>query len=90
MMAHYNTYKIYASTFTSIVHICQPISTHGLIYVLTLFALLKYVNVLHWIVRLYGFLLNEGICLMLVIEIFYPPFLIILYSKDVYPTSSII
>ncbi len=42
--------------------------------ILTLFAQLTYVNVLHWIVRLnyYGFLVNEGIVLILVIHTFYP------------------
>ncbi len=56
--------------------------------ILTLFAQLAYVNVLHWIVRLYyyGFLVNEGICLILVIQIFYPSALSVLYNKDVYQT----
>ncbi len=38
---------------------------------LTLFAQLTYVSVLHWIVRLYyyGILVNEGICIILVIDI---------------------
>ncbi len=59
---------------------------------LTLFAQLTYVNVLHWKVRFYyyGFLVNEGICLMLVIQTFYPSSLSVLYSKDVYPTSFIV
>ncbi len=37
--------------------------------ILTLLARLAYVNVLHWIVRLYydGFLVNEGIGLIFVI-----------------------
>ncbi len=40
---------------------------------LTLFVRLTYVNVLHWIVKLYyyGFLVNVGIGLMLVIQTFY-------------------
>ncbi len=42
--------------------------------ILTLFAQLTKVNVLHWIVVLYNyvFLVNEGIGLILVIETFYP------------------
>ncbi len=57
---------------------------------LTLFAQLTYVNVLHWIVRIYyyGILVNEGICFILVIQIFYPSSLSVLYSKDVYSTYS--
>ncbi len=60
--------------------------------ILTLFAHLTYVNALHWIVGLYnfGFLVNEGIDLVLVIHIFYPSTLSVLYNKDVYPTSSIV
>ncbi len=60
--------------------------------ILTRFAQLAYVNVLHWIVGLYydGFLVNEGIGLILVIQIFYPSTLGVLYNKDVYPTSSIV
>ncbi len=59
---------------------------------LTLFAQITYVNVLHWIVGLYyyGFLVNEGIGLILVIQTFYPSTLSVLYNKDVYPTSSIV
>ncbi len=76
-------------------HICLPISAYRLwewLIILTLFAQLIYVNVLHWIVRLYyyGFSVNEGICLILVIQIFYPSTLSVLYNKDVYPTSSIV
>ncbi len=55
--------------------------------ILTLFAPLTYVNVLHWIV---GFLVNEDIGLILVIQTFYPSTLSVLYNKDVYPTSSIV
>ncbi len=41
---------------------------------LPLFAQLTYVNVLCWVVRFsyYGFLINEGIGLILVIQIFHP------------------
>ncbi len=51
-----------------------------------------YINVLHWIVGLYyyGFLVNVGIGLILVIQTFYPSAISVLYNKDVYPTSSII
>ncbi len=38
----------------------------------------------------YGFLLNEGIGLILVIQTLYPSTLSVLYNKDVYPTSSIV
>ncbi len=60
--------------------------------ILTLFAQLTYVNVLHWIVGLYyyGFLANEGIGLILVIQTFYQSALNELYNKDAYPTSSIV
>ncbi len=60
--------------------------------ILTLIAQLIYVNVLHWRVGLYyyGFLVNEGISLILVIHTFYPSTLSVLYNKDVYPTSSIV
>ncbi len=76
-------------------HNCLPISAHGLwewLMILTLFAQLKYVNVLHWIVGLYyyGFVVNEGICLILVIQTFYPSTLSVLYNKGVYTTSSIV
>ncbi len=52
------------------------------------YAHLTYVNVLHWIVGLYyyGFLVNQGIGLILVIH----TTLSVLYNKDVYPTSSIV
>ncbi len=55
-------------------HICQPISVHELwewLMILTLFVRLTYINVLNWIVGLYcyGFLVNEGIVLILVINI---------------------
>ncbi len=58
----------------------------------SLFAPLTYVNVLHWIVGLYyhGFLVNEGIDLILVIQEFYPSTLSVLYNKDVHPISSIV
>ncbi len=74
-------------------HICLPIAAHGLwewFIILSLFAQLTYFNVLYWIVRLYyyGFLVNEGICLILVIHIFYPSALSVFYRKDVSPTSS--
>ncbi len=41
--------------------------------ILTVFAQLTYVNILHWIVEIccYGFLVNEGIGLILVIQTFY-------------------
>ncbi len=60
--------------------------------VLTLFARLIYVNVLHWILGLYysGFLVNEGIGLILVIQTLYPSTLSVLNNEDVYPTSSIV
>ncbi len=71
-------------------HICLLISGHGLwewFMNFSLFAWLTYVNVLyvHWIVRpyYYGFLVNEGIGLILVIQTFYPSVLSVLYSKDV-------
>ncbi len=59
---------------------------------LTLFVQLTYVNVLHWKVGLYyyGFLVNEGIGLILVVQTFYPYALRVLYNKDVCPTSSIV
>ncbi len=46
--------------------------------ILTLFARLIHVNVLHWIVRTYyyAFLVNEAIGLILVIQTFYPSALI--------------
>ncbi len=51
---------------------------------LTLFAQLTYVNVLHWIVGLYyyGFLVNEGIGLILIIHTFYPSTLSVEYMID--------
>ncbi len=51
-----------------------------------------FINVLHWTVRLcyYGFLVNEGIGLILVIQTFDPSTCSVLYNKDVYPTSSIL
>ncbi len=60
--------------------------------ILTLFAQLTHVYVLYWIVGLYyyGFLVNEGIGLILVIHTLYPSTLSVLYNKDVYPTSSIV
>ncbi len=60
--------------------------------ILTLFAQLTYVNVLHWIVGLYycGFLVNEGVGLILVMQTLYPSTLSALYNKVVYPTSSIV
>ncbi len=76
-------------------HNCLPISAHGLwewLMILTLFPQLTYVNVQHWIVGLYyyGFLANEGIGIILVIQTFNPSILSVLYNKDVYPTSSIV
>ncbi len=52
--------------------------------ILTLFAQLTYVNVLHWIVVLYyyGFLVNEDIGLILVIQTLYPSTISLLYNKD--------
>ncbi len=60
--------------------------------ILTVFTQLTYVNVLHWIVGLYyyGFLFNEGICLILVIQTFYPSALSVFYKMDVFPSSSIL
>ncbi len=60
--------------------------------ILILFAQLAYVNVLHWLVGLYyyGFLVNEVIGLILVIQTLYPSALSVLYNKDIYPTSSIV
>ncbi len=54
--------------------------------ILTSFAQLTYVNVLHWIVRLYyyGFLVNEGIGFILVIQTFDPSTLSVLYNNDIY------
>ncbi len=76
-------------------YICLPISAHGLwewLMVLTLFAQLTHVDALHGILGLnyYGFLVNEGIGLILIIETFDPSTLSVLYNKDVYPTSSIV
>ncbi len=50
------------------------------------------INVLHWTVGLYyyGFLVNEGIGLILVMQTFAASTLSVLYNKDVYPTSSIV
>ncbi len=86
---------LYAWLYTCKFHIYRPISAHGLwqwFIFLTLFARLTYVNVLHWIVRLYyyGFLVNESIGLILAIQVFYTSSLSVLYSKDVYPNSSIV
>ncbi len=60
--------------------------------ILILFAQITYVNILYWIVGLhyYGFLVNEDIGLILVIQTFHPSTLSGLYNKDVYPTSSIV
>ncbi len=60
--------------------------------ILTLFARLTYVNVLHWIVALYyyGLLVNEGIGLILVIQTFDASTLSVLFNKNVYPTYSIV
>ncbi len=57
--------------------------------ILNLFAQLTYVDVLHWIVGLFyfGFLVNEGIRLILVRQTLYPSTLSVLYNKEVYPTS---
>ncbi len=68
---------------------------HGLwewFMIFTLFARFTYVNILHWTIRLYnyGFLVNEGIFLILVIQTVYPTALSVLYSKDVYSTFSIL
>ncbi len=48
---------------------------------LNLFSQLAYVSVLHWLVGLYyyGFLVNEGICITLVIQTFCPTILNVLY-----------
>ncbi len=47
--------------------------------------LIQYVNVLHWIIGLYyyGFLVNEGIGLILVIQTFYPSAPGVFYNKNV-------
>ncbi len=71
----------------------RSLSAHGLwewLIILSLFAQLTYVNVLHGIVGLYyySFLVNDGKCLFLVIQTIYPSALSVLYNKDVYPTSS--
>ncbi len=76
-------------------HICLPIFVHGLwvwLMILTLFAQLIYVNVLHLDggTLLLWLLVNEGIGIILVIQTFYPSTLSVLYNKDVYPTSSIV
>ncbi len=51
---------------------------------LTLFALLTYVSVLHGMVRFYynGFLVNEGIGLILVIQTLYPSSLSVLLQVN--------
>ncbi len=79
------------STHTLLQNKSQYIST-GHSWILTLFAQLTYVNVLHWIIGIYyyGFLDNEGIGLILVIRTLYPSAHSVLYNKDVYPTSSIV
>ncbi len=76
-------------------YICLPISANRLcewLMILPLFGQLTLVNVPHSIVVLYyyGFLINEGIGLILVIQTLYPFNLIVLYNKDMYPTSSIV
>ncbi len=55
-------------------------------------SILKYVYVLHWRVSFHycGSLVNREISLTLVIQIFYPSAFSVLYSKDVYPTVSIV
>ncbi len=67
--------------------ICLPVSAHGtliLIYTLSLslFTPLTYYSVLHWMFGLYyyGFLVNEGIDLIFVIETFSPSVFSILCS----------
>ncbi len=75
-------------------YICLLISAHGLwewLMILSLFARLTYANVLHCIVRhyYYGFLVKEGIGLILVIQTFYTSALSVLYSKDGCPTFSV-
>ncbi len=57
-----------------------------MIYVKFLTWLNSHVNVLHWIVRLYyyGFLVNGGIALILVIQTSYPSSLSVLYSNLFY------
>ncbi len=57
-------------------NICLPVSAHGLWYwfmLLTLFTGLTNVSVLYWTVRFYcyGFLVNEGTDLILVIQTFH-------------------
>ncbi len=41
-----------------------------------------YINILHWTVTIYyyGFLVNEGIGLILIIQTFYPSFLSVIYK----------
>ncbi len=95
VMDHFQTLQQQGAIIIFSRIMCLPISAHGLwewLMILTLFAQLAYVDVLHWIVGLYylGFLVNEGICLILVIQTFYPSTLSVLYNKDVYPTSSIV
>ncbi len=65
-LAWFYVYKFY---------IYLPISAHGLwewCTILTLFAWFTYVNVLYWKIRFYyyGFLVNAGLCLILVLQIF--------------------
>ncbi len=72
-----------------------PISTHGLwewFMILILLTTLTYINVLHWIVRLYyyGFLVNEGNDFILVIQTLYPSVSSVLHNKDAYSTFSIV
>ncbi len=83
-----------ADNQTSHIHACgmRSLRDNNKLLVYTVWARLTYVNVLHWIVgnNYYGFLVNEGICLILVIHTLYPSSLSVLYNKDFYPTSSIV
>ncbi len=74
---------------------CLLISAHELwewFMLLTLFARLTYVYVLHGMVRLhyYGYLGNEGISLILVIHAFHHLFLVYYIGKDFYPAFFVV
>ncbi len=60
------------------VYLVLPIDSWEWLMIFTWFAQLTYVSVLHWMVRLYyyGFLVNECIGLILVIQTFYPSALV--------------
>ncbi len=70
-------------SFVSLLLILLCCLTWEWFMILTLFAQLTYVNVIHWIVRLYyyGYLVNEGIGLIFVIQTFYPSAISVLYIR---------